>query len=155
MLGRRQELWEEFYSGNDTLLYLFLRLRLRSLTTSGHQLKRVPARGPWKKEKTRTLSPFPKTLHMITPQNTCWVDSWDKRHIIMFGFSFMTFPSFLLCWASLCEAILGNFCFLNKISAGFLYSDKHPRLRFLQAARFSFWAIFCQQLGISKLHCSI
>lgn len=37
MLGRRQEeLWEEFYSGNDTLLYLFLRLRLRSLTTSGH-----------------------------------------------------------------------------------------------------------------------
>ena len=52
------------------------------------RLQRVAARGSWKKEENTILPPPPKSLQMLLPQNTCGVENWGKRHIMMFRFFF-------------------------------------------------------------------
>lgn len=59
------------------------------------------------KGENQELSPHsPRLFTWSRPQKT-YLTTGIRRHIIMFGFLFY-WHSFLFCWASLCEAILGD-----------------------------------------------
>lgn len=103
------------------------------------------------KRRKLELSPHsPRLFPAVHATKKDLLTTGIRDTLLCLSFSFMTFPSFFVGLLSV-KLFWGNFCFLNKISAGFLYSDKHPRLRFLQAARFSFLGNFLPAAGHSQM----
>lgn len=113
-----------------------------------------------KGRKQNRLTTLPNLLTCLFP-NILVESGVGVRDILLSrGLSLVTFPFFLLCWASLCKAILGTSA-LRMQSLLDLYTVITPKdshgtvVRFLQAACFVLWAISFQQLGTPKGHWGI